>query len=553
MGDASEVPVSKPLPPTEKAPPTEQLPSSEHACCSTKHLPQDQLIAAAKKAIEHNPANATATPPAGSNVVLAPSELAVLISKYWGNSGVNLTVRFLEDTPYDLRSRILTHMNAWGLYANVQFTEVLSGGDVRISRTGKTATKQGGFWSYLGTDIHLIAADAPTMNLEGFTMDTVDSEFYRVVRHETGHTLGFPHEHLTAGIVNGIDRDKAIAYFLQNDDWSPEMTIAQVLTAIDPSTIIQTAQADVRSIMCYVLPASIMKNGVAVPGGLDIDATDADFARKMYPKAEAWQLLDNNAATVSAVSDAGNLYQLHNTGKIWRYTGPPMTGWQEIDNNPASIKIITSAGYLYQLHNTGRIWKYTGVPHTGWQMLDQNPATVDIVASQGSLYQLHNTGRIWQYTGTPVTGWQELDANPATKKIAASGGNLYQLHSTGRIWKYTGTPHTGWQNLDSNAATVDIVASGNELYQLHNTGKIWRYQGTPMSWQNLDGNPATKEIAAGPAGLYQIHNTGAIWKYTGVPMTGWKQLDSNAASMHIFVGNSVYQLHKTGLIWRYAG
>jgi hypothetical protein len=28
------------------------------------------------------------------------------------------------------------------------------------------------------------------MNLDSFTTSTPDSEFYRVVRHETGHTLG---------------------------------------------------------------------------------------------------------------------------------------------------------------------------------------------------------------------------------------------------------------------------------------------------------------------------------------------------------------------------
>jgi hypothetical protein len=30
---------------------------------------------------------------------------------------------------------------------------------------------------------------------------TPDAEFYRVVRHETGHTLGFPHEHMRKEII----------------------------------------------------------------------------------------------------------------------------------------------------------------------------------------------------------------------------------------------------------------------------------------------------------------------------------------------------------------
>jgi len=53
-----------------------------------------------------------------------------------------------------------------------------------------------GYWSYLGTDILHIPKNRPTMCLENFSMDTLESEYKRVVRHETGHTLGFPHEHM---------------------------------------------------------------------------------------------------------------------------------------------------------------------------------------------------------------------------------------------------------------------------------------------------------------------------------------------------------------------
>ena len=49
------------------------------------------------------------------------------------------------------------------------------------------------------------------MNLEAFTMDTPDSEFFRVVRHETGHTLGFPHEHMRKAIIDRLDPEKVIA------------------------------------------------------------------------------------------------------------------------------------------------------------------------------------------------------------------------------------------------------------------------------------------------------------------------------------------------------
>jgi hypothetical protein len=273
------------------------------------------------------------------------------------------------------------------------------------------------------------------------------------------------------------------------------------------------------------------------------------------PRFPNWLELDKNPDTVALVADGASLYQLHKTGKIFKYTGTPITGWQLLDQNPATKQLAASGGSLYQLHNTGRIFKYTGTPVTGWQLLDQNPATVAIVADGANLYQLHNTGRIFKYTGTPVTGWQLLDQNPATKQLAASGGNLYQVHNTGRIFKYTGTPVTGWQLLDQNPDTVAAVADGAHLYQLHKTGKIFRYTGTPVTgWQELDQNAATKQIAAAGNNLFQVHSTGAIWRYVGPAITGWQELDGNAASASIVAsGNNLYQLHSTGLIWRYTG
>ena len=520
--------------------------------CTIKILPQHQWVDASRRALEINPSNWSALRlPQAALVasVLPPEHLSILTSKYWGKGGVKLTVSFLDNPPADLRARILSHMNAWNATANVQFVETANHGQVRIARAAGS-----GYWSYLGTDVLAIGGNDATMNLDSFTMNTPDSEFHRVVRHEAGHTLGFPHEHMRAEIIARIDREKAIAYFMATQGWSRDQVIAQVLTPLDKSALIATAEADPNSIMCYWLPASIMKDAKAVPGGTDIDASDAKFAASVYPKWGDWQLIDNNPATAAIVADGDRLYQLHNNGRIWKYAGTPITGWQELDNNPATVKLAAAGGHLYQLHNSGRIWRYTGVPHSGWQEIDHNPRTSDIVAAGNDLFQMHKDGRIWKFTGTPITGWQELDNNPRTMKIAA-GDALYQIHSTGNIWKYVGPPKTGWQEIDNNPRSVDIVASGGELYQLHNTGEVWRYTGVPHTgWTKLDSNPETKAIAAGTGTLFQIHRSGAIWKYVTPPLTGWKQLDGNAASSRIAAsGNNLYQLHRSGLIWRYTG
>jgi hypothetical protein len=248
--------------------------------CSIRMLPPELWVKAAHVAIATNPANAPAAEMmavAGLDV-LPVEHLAILTSRFWGPHGIHLTVGFMEETPSDLQQRILSHMNAWSRWGNVSFTLTNTDPQVRVTR------EEQGYWSYLGTDVVHIEANKPTMCLQGFTMNTIDSEFYRVVRHETGHTLGFPHEHLRKEIVELIDSAKAIAYFQANDGWDAKTTTAQVLTPIEASALIATAHADEHSIMCYGLPAEIMKNNVAVPGGTDIDPLDQEFIAQNYPR-----------------------------------------------------------------------------------------------------------------------------------------------------------------------------------------------------------------------------------------------------------------------------
>jgi hypothetical protein len=122
------------------------------------------------------------------------------------------------------------------------------------------------------------------MNLEGFTMKTPESEFHRVVRHETGHTMGFPHEHMRKELVQKIDPEKAIAFFGATQGWSPDEVRQQVLTPIEESSLWGTPHADPRSIMCYQIPGSLTKDGKPIIGGKDIDKKDFTFAAKIYPK-----------------------------------------------------------------------------------------------------------------------------------------------------------------------------------------------------------------------------------------------------------------------------
>src|SRR5258705_1111771 len=95
---------------------TSQDGSPDDCACTIKSLPQRLLVEAAHTARRMNPVNAPAFLPSAflpANAPLEPLAIAVMTSKYWGPSPRRLTVSFMEPTPADLGTRILSHMNAW--------------------------------------------------------------------------------------------------------------------------------------------------------------------------------------------------------------------------------------------------------------------------------------------------------------------------------------------------------------------------------------------------------------------------------------------------------
>ena len=249
--------------------------------CTVKTVPKRLLLKSADTAVKINPVNGLMfgrMAEVAPELPQDPARLSVLVQKYWRPRPRQLTVSFMESTPADLRRKIVSHMNAWTQTGCIEFVLTQGMGQVRISRGA------GGYYSYLGTDVLLIPRSRQTMNLEGFTMRTSDAEFRRVVRHEAGHTLGFPHEHMRRQLIARLDRERTYAYFRRTQGWDRATVAAQVLTPLEERSIFGTSAADQDSIMCYHLPGEITRDGRPIRGGRDVNTTDYAFCGAIYPK-----------------------------------------------------------------------------------------------------------------------------------------------------------------------------------------------------------------------------------------------------------------------------
>jgi hypothetical protein len=490
--------------------------SSSHVIsCSLKMLPEEQWIPASETAIRINPANKTHLRqlrqiiPTG---VIPPPHLALLTTKRWPSTGVNLTVGFMGTVAAALRTRIISHMNAWGQCCNARFTETNVNPQVRISLTGN------GYWSYLGTDILLIPANQATMNLQGFSMSTPESEYHRVVRHETGHTLGFPHEHMRSEIVARIDPAKAKAHFLASDGWDAAMTTAQVLTPLNSSALIATANADPNSIMCYWLPASIMKDNIAVAGGTDIDSQDAQFAGTVYP-LNHWGGYESLGGIIT--------------------TAPHAVCW-----GPNRIDVFARGtdNALYHKWWDGHAWG-------GWESLGgiitSDPVAVSWGANRIDVFAKGTDGAVYHrwWDGSRWGGWESLGGVITSNISAVSWGpNRIDLFARGtdhamyHKW-WDGHAWGGWESLGGIITTdpsavcwgpnrIDVFARGtdNALYHRWWDGHAWG------GWESLGGlittNPSAVSWGPNRLDIFARGTDNALYHkwWDGHSWGGWESL-----------------------------
>ncbi|MGY8684736.1 CHAT domain-containing protein [Bradyrhizobium sp. UFLA05-153] len=407
--------------------------------CRPKILQPEMLANAERRALAINPANeierhtVTRTPIGRRG---GARRIAVVIGRKWPAKGVQLSVSFMDGAKSNLRKRILLHMNAWGQKANVKFAETSGVGQVRIARLD-SPEDQAGYWSYVGTEILEIPEDQPTMNLEGFTMRTSEAEFRRVVRHEAGHTLGFDHEHMRSDIVKLIDRDKAIRFFDKDQGWLPEEVEEQVLTPLANKSIMGTKESDPLSIMCYQLPAAIMKNGKPIKGGKDINPTDHAFAASLYPKKSRTATplpfdIEDITQPPAESAEPGSRERPEATTPPGPGTGAP---------SPAAH---SGLGNVFELVIMDEFRPNRDTPRSG-----ETPQFARVLASYG---------------GARVTSVMPLHAGDGGEKTQF--GNIIRTHQ--RIKKYTN------REAGSLPGDKDMIAFGEQLFDTLFQGDVRR-------------------------------------------------------------------------------
>ena len=250
--------------------------------CFDRPLPPQHKLEAARLAMSENKGNEPLplVLPAGAS--FHPMKMAILTGKRWDN-GRKLRVRFLDGSK---KQKALTqeYASEWSKYANVLF-DFNAGllAEIRVSFVADA-----GSWSAVGTDSLVRSAflpTRPTMNFGWLRDGTSETEWRRVVTHEFGHAIGAIHEHQNP--QGGIKWNLPEVYRVFSgppNKWTKSQIDSNIVQKYSIDQLNAT-KFDIKSIMLYAFPASLIIGGQATPNNTELSAGDKDFIGQMDPKA----------------------------------------------------------------------------------------------------------------------------------------------------------------------------------------------------------------------------------------------------------------------------
>ncbi|KAJ8094641.1 hypothetical protein PM082_010647 [Marasmius tenuissimus] len=528
----------------------------------------------------------------------------------WPGNGVRLRVAFIDQPtpPVELQNEVLTYMNTWGEFSNVRFTLIddYYAAEVRVSFSGMVLGKKDkGNWSYVGTQVRTDITDRrrPTMMLTDWDKDTFKDKdtpekkhSAHAVRHETGHTLGFVHEHLRPQLVERIDAEKTIKEY--SNQWDRATTIANILTPLwnnkeAQSKFSLTEVADVHSIMCYPLHDDLLKEDMKEPpitGGRDFSGYDRKHAAAVYPipKYEE-RVVSEDKETLGITAVGRQLYLRLSSGEIRAISAQP--DGQCMCNSLQSFKTPSQPAKIVKTHSLGKVddpsstkllgsgllYRAEGYKVSrwdaeieGWTVINEKVDSeyIQADARDGVVYFRDKAGMVTMYDNSLFQPWRQLYAGSdadAESWISSTKDHLFRQNAKGEIYKIPlpqseSEPPGYWDRIDQFTDTVKIVTNWYHVYQHRKNGEIWVYTGVGRFWFRVfkQQDSETFSIEASEDRLFRIetHDDGTsdVWFNDDNTEHGWKPLGIKKNSSFVYTGGFVYEFVKeTGKVTRYTG
>ncbi|KAJ8073580.1 response to abiotic stimulus [Marasmius tenuissimus] len=387
-------------------------------------------------------------------------------------------------------------------------------------------------------------------------IDPITPEFIQTLLHETGHTLGFVHEHLRPGLVERIDERKAIAYYKTQVGWTEDRTRREVLKRLSPTRAYDiSSKPDDVSIMCYPFTQHILKDGSdAIRGGKTLSKYDKKHAAAVYPilKPERREMKEGE---VDRITPKDSYFAVKDGIVVEQFEVDQHLGGRIITRRPVPVKLhvfiisSTSEGRLYivKADSAGANFaNRTRREGPDKRSLGAEDSIRWITSTQDYQYcQTHN-GRIFK----------KSVENPLCKNIEEFGSMASMLTTLSNT--------AGWKRIDIDklSDTLQIKAGWRRLYQHRKNGEIWVHRGAGDFWTRVYRNRRSKQyhIDAYEDRLFRIDTDGSgsgVWANDDNTEAGWKSLKiSKDWSKFSYTRGCVYESVQRGtkeIVTKYAG
>jgi len=200
-----------------------------------------------------------------------------LVLKVW-QPGRTISVGFLDGSR-SARAAVEAVAKEWTRHANIKFNFVdESEADIRVS------FKQGGAWSYVGTDALIIPKGQPTMALIEPVDGGVDKAFRSAVLRHFGFVLGLINEHSNPRATIKWDKEAVYRYYSAPPyNWTKQVVDANLFAKFSSISPFYR-EFDPDSVMMLPIPDLLTLDAFEASANSELSPGDKELVAKLYPR-----------------------------------------------------------------------------------------------------------------------------------------------------------------------------------------------------------------------------------------------------------------------------